>query len=159
MLPRQHVTSEPIEGKEDTSSIKNLARNQDNLTRLLVEQHKQASLPKRTLQAFTGDPLQYVTFIRAFEFIIENKSKSNRDRLYYLEQYTRGEANSLVKSCIHMDDEVGYLEAKRLLERKYGNKHKIAEAYLAKMRQWPNVKGDSSGLQDLSLFLLECKIP
>ncbi|XP_072025355.1 uncharacterized protein [Amphiura filiformis] len=56
-----------------------------------------------------------------------------------------------------MDDEVGYLEAKRLLERKYGNKHKIAEAYLAKMRQWPNVKGDSSGLQDLSLFLLECK--
>ncbi|XP_072020402.1 uncharacterized protein [Amphiura filiformis] len=124
MLPRQHTTEVKEEDKD--TSIENLARNQDNLTRLLVEQHKQASLPKRTLQTFTGDPLQYVTFIRAFQFIIENKSKSNRDRLYYLEQYTRGEANSLVKSCIHMDDEVGYLEAKRLLERKYEKQARIA---------------------------------
>ena len=121
----------------------------DDLARLLC-------LPKQKLKPFSGDPLEFATFERGFRYMIEDKTSSERDRLNFLEQFTEGDAKTLVRSCLHMSDDVGYKEAKRMLQRKYGNKHKMAEAYLSKMRQWPDVKGDKS-LQELSLFLLESK--
>ena len=128
------------------------------VTKMLLEQHVRSSLPKRTLQPFTNDPLQFTSFISNFEYTIEGKGTSDRDCLLFLEQFTRGEANSLVRSCLQMKDGRGYQEAKKLLQKRFGNVHRIAEAYLSKMRAWPNVKNDDSlGLQELSLFLLECK--
>ena len=49
-------------------------------------------------------------------------------------------------------------EAKRLLERNFGSKHRIAEAYLSKLRLRPKITRDNPcSLQELSLFLIECK--
>ena len=128
------------------------------VTKMLLEQHVRSSLPKRTLQPFTNDPLQFTAFIRNFEYTIEGKGTSERDCLLFLEQFTRGEANGLVRSCLQMEDGRGYKEAKKLLQKRFGNVHRIAESYLSKMRAWPTVKNDdAAGLQDLSLFLLECK--
>ena len=128
------------------------------LTKMLLEQHVRSELPKRTLQPFMGDPLQFTTFIRSFEYSIEGKHTSDRERLLFLEQLTRGEANGLVKGCMYMPDDSGYQRAKQLLQKRYGNVHRIAEAYLAKMRTWPSIMNeDSTGIQNLSLFLTECK--
>ena len=119
-----------------------------------MEPKLKPELPQRTVQPLTGDPLEY----DAFMIPLEKKSASYQDRLYYLEQFTKGEPNSLVRSCLHMKEEEGFFEAKRLLERNFGSKYRIAEAYLSKLRQWPNITGNNTtGLHELSLFLIECK--
>lgn len=154
--PGVEIKPEPPEIKQD-----DLSSNQQffgNLTNFLVDQHNNIGLPQRTIKEFTGDPLDYASFISSFEYTIERKVQDNKGRLYYLEQYTKGEANRLVRSCLHLREEECYQEAKHLLERNFGSKHRIAEAYLSKLRQWPNVpRNNPSSLQELSLFLIECK--
>ena len=130
-------------------------REQGNLTRLLLEQHTRSLLPQRSIMAFGGDPLQYVSFTRAFEHEIEGKLSNETDKLFYLDQYTINEPNKLVKSCFHKPD--GYSKAKEMLKKKYGDRYQIAEAYVKKAVEWPVVKADdASALSSLSLFLIEC---
>jgi hypothetical protein len=71
-----------------------IAKQQTDLTKLLMEQQMKASLPQRIIPNFNGNPIEYSSFIRAFEYGIEEKTTSAKERLYYLEQYTSGEANS-----------------------------------------------------------------
>lgn len=79
-------------------------------------------------------------FIHAFEHLIEDKTKNNQDRLYYLEQFTSGLPRDLVRSCLHMDVNGGYTEAKQLLKEYFGNE--ISGAYLEKALNWTAIKAD-----------------
>ncbi len=104
-----------------------------------------------------SNPLQYKTFIRAFEHGIENETKNNRDCLYFLEQYTKGQPRELVRSCHHMVAQRGYLQAKAFLKEHFGNEFKIAAAYVEKVVGWPSVKSeDVNSLQSYALFLRGC---
>ena len=65
--------------------------------------------------------MEYFAFIRCFESRVEAKVSSNDVRLQYLEQYLHGEPKNLIKGCLHLDRQSEYLEAKRLLNEKYGD--------------------------------------
>ena len=104
--------------------------------------------------AFCGDPLQYVSFKRAFEHEIEEKLSNETDNLFDLDQYTINEPNKLVKSYFHMPG--GYNKAKEMLKKKYGDRYPIAEAYVRKAAEWPVVKADDAGARNFSLFLILC---
>lgn len=106
---------------------------------------------------FEGDPLQYRSFIRAFENGVEAKTEYWSDYLHFLEQYNRGQPKDLVHSCQHLPSEQGYHRAKSLLAKHFGNEHKIAAAYMEKILNWTPVKSeDIKGLQSFSLFLSGC---
>ena len=60
------------------------------------------TLPQPELPVFTGDPIEYCDFIRAFENLVERKTSSSSARLYYLLQYTSGHVKDLVRSCLTM---------------------------------------------------------
>ncbi|XP_058616036.1 uncharacterized protein LOC131529985 [Onychostoma macrolepis] len=105
-----------------TSNICSVMQKQNEITALLVEQQQSSTLPQRDIPVFDGNPLQYRAFIRAFEHGIEDQTKHNRDCLYFLEQYTRGQPRELVHSCHHMDAQRGYLQAKALLKEHFGKK-------------------------------------
>ena len=64
-----------------------LQQQQNNIVEMLVTQQKKSSLPSPRVPNFDGDPLEYGSFIRAFENIIESKTSSSSERLYYLEQF------------------------------------------------------------------------
>lgn len=146
----------PIPDQDLRSDVVGLMREQGNLTRLLMEHQMRALLPQRSIKAFGGDALEYVSFIRAFEHNIESKIFNEKDKLYYLDQYTINDANKLVKSCMHMEE--GFSKAKQLLQKKFGGKYKIAEAFVKKATSWPEVKADdATGLNSFSLFLIECR--
>lgn len=148
---------ETVLGESTEEWYYNIAKQQTELTKLLVEQQMKATLPQRSIPAFSGNPLEYSAFMRAFEYGIEDKTSCAKDRLYYLEQYTNGEANSLVRSCTHMSPEDGFKEAKRLLRKRYGNKFKIAESFLQKARGWQEIKSeDEKTLSSFAVFLREC---
>ena len=48
------------------------------------------TLPQPNVPVFSGNPIEYWTFIRAFENLIDRKTTSESARLYYLVQYTSG---------------------------------------------------------------------
>ena len=90
---------------------------------LVTQQHQSAlslTLPKHEVPIFSGDPIQYCGFVKAFECLIESKTSSNSERLYYLVQYTRGEVQELMRSYLAMDPDEGYPEARKILKKRYG---------------------------------------
>ena len=130
---------------------------QNDIMALMVEQHQAGLLPPLMLSEFSGDPIEYNTFIRGFESQIERRLSSNDTRLRYLVQYLESEPKDLIKGCLHVDANKGYFEAKRLLQEKYGDPYKISNAYLKKATNWPNVKpGDETSLDRFSTFLVQC---
>ncbi|KAJ8413977.1 hypothetical protein AAFF_G00065750 [Aldrovandia affinis] len=141
--PPQMLQTPPM-ALQDISSHSNVSRDGDILkvmqkqnviTELLVKQQKQSQLPTKDIPVFRGDALQYKSFIRAFEHSIEQKTDNDQDKLYFLEQFTNGEPQELVRSCVHMQPSRGYKEAKRLLHKHYGDELRIASAYIDKALQ------------------------
>ncbi|XP_078665790.1 uncharacterized protein LOC144908131 [Branchiostoma floridae x Branchiostoma belcheri] len=101
--------------------------------------------------------VEYTQFIKAFKHAIEDKTQDPEDRLHYLGQYTRGEARELVTSCVLMDPEEGFKEAKRLLEERYGTPFKVSRAYAEEAKRWSEIKHDDKpALRKFSLFLTKC---
>ena len=81
-----------------------------------------------------------------------------------MQEYTSGEANTLVKSCLQRDLKQAYINAKKVLDEKYGNEYIIAQQYLQKLADWPQIKAeDRTAMHQFSLFLtsienLMCKM-
>ncbi len=90
----------------------------------MLDQQKKSTLPQRQMQPYNGDPLEFCSFVQSFEYNIENKTADSMDRIYYLEQYTTGEANRLVKGLLNCDPK----------------KHVIADAFKKKAEGWPVIK-------------------
>ena len=66
--------------------------------------------------------------------------------MYFLSKYTAGKAHDIVKNFLTLESDTAYNEAR------------VAEAYKAKLRNWPQIKdADSHGLQELADFLTRCE--
>lgn len=125
-------------------SYNNNKNNTGDLAALIVQQQRMNSLPVRDLTVFNGQPLNFIPFIQDFEHRIEGNTTSNKDRLYYLEQFTSGQPQESVRSCLHMDADSGYREAKRLLEIHFGDSFKFIAAYTDKPLNRINLPPDNS---------------
>ena len=128
---------------------------------LVKQQYKSAltlTLPKPEVPVFGRDPVEYSNFVKAFECLIESRTESGSSRLYYLVQYTEGEVQELMRSCLAMDPEEGYREARKLLKQRYGQRYKIATAYVDKVTKGPAIKSeDRKGLQNFATLLTSCR--
>ena len=152
-----------ISRDQDTSFVR-LMETQDRHNQALMElvRHQQQStaaltLPQPSMQVFSGDPIDYCDFIHAFEHLVEQKTTSSSSRLYYLVQYTSGPAQELMRSCLSMREEEGYVEARRLLKERYGRSYKIAAAHVKRLIDGPSIKPeDGSALEQFSIQLSSC---
>lgn len=141
----------------DQGNLLSIMQQQNDITALLVQQHSSLALPPREIPTFDGDPLKYNAFIRAFELGVERKAASSVDCLYFLEQYTKGQPQELVKSCQHMPPDKRYQRAKILLQERFGNEQRVATAYMEKALGWSPIKSeDIKALQAFALFLRVC---
>ena len=136
----------------------NILERQNEISLAVARGQESSTLPKREISIFDGTDLtKFRPFIISFERVIEAKCSNSADKLVYLEQYTAGKPQNLVKSCQHYNPVFGFERAKELLSSEYGNQFKIANAYINKIEKWPEVKNeDKEALQDLSIFLLDC---
>jgi len=126
-------------------------------TEALLKQQERLLLPRRELKSFDRDYMEYQLFANAFDFVVGDKVQDDRDRLYFLEQYTKGEPQDLVRSCLHLDPKIGYKKARELLNENYGDKFLIASSYSEKLLNWPIVKSeDGQELGRLGLYLTTC---
>lgn len=124
--------AEGLVGDGEQNNVLDIMKRQNEITTQLIQQQQNSSLPKRDIQVFDGDPLQFHTFMRAFENGVESKTDSCSDCLYFLEQFTRGRPRDLVRSCQHMDPDRGYAQAKILLQEHFGDEQRVAAAYMDK---------------------------
>lgn len=112
--PQDHRTSnvcttpQMTTNKNEIQNIGSIMQRQTEITAQLVQQQYTATLPPRTIPTFDGDPLQYGSFIMAFEQGVERKVSNLQDCLYYLEQYNTGQPRGLIRSCYHMPNDQGY---------------------------------------------------
>ena len=115
------------------------------------------ALPRPEVPVFGGDPMEYCTFTRSFDNLIEDKTTSDSSRLHYLVQYTTGDVQQLVKNCLTMEPTLGYSEARTLLKKRYGQSYHIAAAYVDKITKGTAIKSeDRSSLQRFSVLLTSC---
>eukprot|EP00095_Tigriopus_kingsejongensis_P004674 maker-scaffold938_size78735-snap-gene-0.14 protein:Tk04674 transcript:maker-scaffold938_size78735-snap-gene-0.14-mRNA-1 annotation:"PREDICTED: uncharacterized protein LOC102079537" len=139
--------------------VDEVLRKQLESTEILLRRQDQFLLPKSEPDVFDGTDLtKFRPFLQAFRHLIERRTDNDGDRLYYLDQYTRGDARELVRSCIHMDGNLGFERAMELLSDKYGNEYKVAQAFIQKLESWPPVREeDGKGLEKLAIFLTTCE--
>ena len=138
--------------------IVSLQAKQAELSSLIINQQKTSNLPVKEPPVFSGDYFEYPAFVTAFDSIICSNVPSNRDRLYFLDKYTRGKANNVVKGFLAMSSDSAYEKARKMLDQRFGNPVHVAEAYKSNLRSWSKINdGDSSGLQDFSDFLVRCE--
>ena len=45
-----------------------------------------------------------------------------------------------MRSCHHLPPDLGYLEARRLLEKKFGDEYQFASTYKSKALNWPAIE-------------------
>ena len=148
---------------QDASFVR-LMETQDRHNQALMQlvRHQRQStaaltLPQPSMQVFSGNPIDYCDFVHAFEHLVEQKTTSASSRLYYLVQYTSGPAQDLMKSCLSMREEEGYVEARRLLKERYGRSYKIAAAHVKRLIEGPPIKPeDGTALEQFSIQLSSC---
>jgi len=86
------------------------------------------------------------------------KTTSYSARMYYLVQYTASDVQELMRSCLALDSEEGYREARKLLAKRYGQPYKIASAYVEHVANGPVIRAeDGAVLQSFSTLMTTCK--
>ena len=115
-------------------------------------------LPPVELARFGGDVTEYPHFIRAFDLKIASKLDNPDERLYYLEQYMipGTKPHHIVSACLYLQE--GYDEARRLLDRRYGQPSTVSAAFISRLESHPQVRGDDvQGLDSFGILLTKCR--
>ena len=107
------------------------------------------------LEVFSGDTLTYNDWNKAFtRFIDNNPTYSESDKLFYLRKFTGGEIAPIVEGYYVLDDERAYADIRKVINDRYGNPHKLSQAYLSRLSAWPKVpNNDAVALQRFADFL------
>ena len=80
-----------------------------------------------------------------FRAAVEKRIKDPQGKLTRWINLTCGEAKELVKRFVHDRPECGFANAMRLLEKQYGNPHKLLASYRKKIKQMTNINpGDTA---------------
>ena len=118
---------------------------------------KTQSAPDLEMDYFSGDPLQYQYFSALFRELVEKKVDDPLGRLGRLIHYTQGEAKELIQHCIQLPQPDGFNLARELLEKEYGDPHKIDAAYMKELNSWKVIKyNDLQDFKRYYRFLLKC---
>ena len=130
----------------------------EDLGKILIQHTQRNLLPPSSVTKFSGnDCTEYHSWLRSLQTRVFSRTDDPSECLSYVEQFTSGAAQTLVRSCMHLPPDLGLQRALQALEKTYGNGLAICQAYTAKLRKWPSVKNDDvNGLRDFSVFLSAC---
>ena len=142
---------------DECSNIKAMLPSREP-TDMLCKFLKVQSAPDVDMECFDGNVLEYHYFMALFREVVESKIEDPRGRLTRLIKYTVGDARDLIKHCIQLPSNEGFTQAKYLLEKMYGNPHRMLASYRKEVKDWPQIKfGDSRGFRKFHSFLLKCR--
>ena len=115
--------------------------------------------PKIEILKFSGNPLDFVRFMKTSELNVENLIQDSSRCLLLLIQHCDGEAKKLIEFCLLLDPDEGYRKAKDVLKENFGRKNVIARAHMERLHSEVNIKNDDErGLVKLAHDLEECEL-
>ena len=85
------------------------------------------------MSTFNGDPLTYHSFIKSFDNSVDRLMLDDCVKLTRLAQYCTGGPKSVVEGCMSLEPSTGYAKARETLRKRYGNRYKIAKAWIDKI--------------------------
>ena len=109
-------------------------------------------------ERFSGDPLTYRRFVKHFDSYLTKGVVDMAEKLDLLISSCAGEARANIADCIMArTPDLGYFEARRILERLYGQDHTIVSAYINKIVNGPPIKAnDRQALAALGRDMRNC---
>ena len=101
-----------------------------------------APLPKE--ERFGGDSLTYRRFVKHFDSYLTKGVVDMAEKLDLLISSFAGKARANIADCVMArTPDFGYFEARRILERLYGQDHTIANAYINKIVKGVPIKANN----------------
>ena len=135
--------------------------NEDSIVQLghiLTDVLEKQSLPKQEIFKFSGEPLEFNSWLASFELLVNSKNISVPLKMFYLKSFLSGEALRAVQGCLLLNTESSYLHALSILKKRFGDPIVISQAFRTKMDAWPNIKEDDGvAFRDFSDFLTQCQ--
>ena len=120
------VQSPSVENTGAESPIK--TEELSSVVKLIAEQQQMRLLPVQRPPVFSGNYFDYATFINAFESLVECRVTDPKQRLYYLNQYTAGDAKESIKDLITLDSTDSYEKARKVLKERFRHPYRVAQA-------------------------------
>ena len=135
------------------SQLINLQAQQTQLSSILINQQKTFYLPVKGPLTYSSNPFKYPAFGTTVDSIIACNVATERDKLFFLEKYTSGKLNEVIKGFLATSSDTAYSEARKLLDQRFGNPVVVAEDYKNKLRGWRHISnGDSKDFKNSQIF-------
>ena len=131
-------------------------QSQNNLIEDLAERMLATRVQPPEPPIFTGNPLEYPGWRSAFEILVENKNIPAAEKIHYLKRYVGGEARECIDGNFLFSTENSFIDAKRILEERYGNPFVLENAFRAKLENWPKIGRDGKAMRRFADFLQQC---
>ena len=155
---RQGTQAGESPSRESKPEISDRTDELTSVVKLVAEQQRMSLLPAQQPPVFSGNHFDYAAFISAFESLIECRVSDPKQRLYYLNQFTSGDAKESIQGFINLDSPDSYDKARKVLKERFGHHYRVAQAYKDKLNAWPPMKeGDGARLQQFADFLVLCE--
>ena len=126
-------------GMENEEIYGTVTAGQADITSMLCNLLKQKSAPDVDLNVFDGNPLEYNNFMTLLHELVEKRIDHPRGRLTRLIRYTKGDPKDMIQHCVQQPPSVGYKNAKKILDQKYGNPYNIMGVYRKEIKSWQQI--------------------
>ena len=119
---------------------------------------QRSTLPRRELEKFDGNPLQYFVFMKGFKETIQSHIADPAQQLRYLIDMCVGEAHETIKGCIWVGPpEEGLRQAFAVLGNQFGRREDVVAAHLQSLFQGPPLKGNEKDIRKLYNDMSNCR--
>jgi hypothetical protein len=127
------------------SELLNTSRNQTS-----IDIVNAINTPRFEIEKFSGDPMKYFGFISMFEECVESVVTDPKMRLTRLINATLGDVKKAIEPCQSIKDGLrGYIQARKILENRFGNDHLIFDSVVSSLKKCKQIKA-ANDLQSLA---------
>ena len=103
------------------------------------------------IEKFSGDPLRCYKFEYQIDSHVDSRICDPRKKLDLLLSQCTGEALRAIEGCLYLPPEIGYVEARKRLQQRFGQRTLVIEMYVEQLTVGPCIKhGDYKALTELA---------
>ena len=115
--------------------------------------------PTPTPDVFNGKPETYPLWRASFNTLVGKHGIGYDEKMFYLKQYTSGEARSAIEALFLCPNEESYKAALQILEDRFGNAAVVTASFRRRLESWTIISdSDSKALQNFSDFLVQISV-
>ena len=154
-FPRQQV--DPIVQTSPSQASNEILDLKKALVEAMTETRSASFRPRVEIDKFNGNPLRFFRFLHQFDSHVGGQFQDSKRKLDLLLSLCTGEALRAIEGCLFLSPDIGYQEARKRLEQRFGQHIVIIEAYVEKLTSGPPIKEtDHNGLTSLADDMFNC---